>query len=314
MPRPPTSALRPLRFTLRHVQAFVCVADELHFGKAANSLFTSQPALSRMIHNLEESLGLPLLTRTTRKVELTSAGEAFAAECRLALGHLELATSAARNAGEGKRGKLRMAYTDFAVDGRVPQLLRIFRSRMPDVAIDLQYMPTTAQQSALLTGKIDVGFVTGEFREQKIHNVLVDEHELVLLLPEGHRLASRKVVYLKDLAREPFVIGSETTFSSFRKMLFEVCQSARFFPNVVQEASSASGIFGLVAAGAGVTIYSACARNIRRSGIVVKAIADADRKIPIFAASLADNPSKVLERFLEILETTVPFTSRHSSQ
>ncbi len=309
MPRPPSSALRPLRFTLRHVQAFICVADDLHFGKAANRLFTSQPALSRMIHNLEESLGLPLLTRTTRKVQLTSAGEAFAAECRLALSHLELATSAARNAAEGKKGELRMAYTDFAVDGRVPQLLRTFRSRMPDVAIDLQYMPTTAQHTALLNGRIDVGFVTGEFREQRIRNVLVDEHEFVLLLPEGHRLASRKVIYLKDLARESFVIGSETTFSSFRTMVFDLCHSARFFPKVVQEASSASGIFGLVAAGAGVTIYSGCARNIRRSGIVVKAIADAERKIPIFAASLADHPSKVLERFLAILESGMPFTS-----
>src|SRR5512140_3003087 len=112
---PPTSPrLPPLRFGLRQVRAFVCIADELHFGHAANLLFTSQPALSRMIHSLEEALGVQLLTRTTRKVELTPAGEAFASECRLALTHFELATRAAQSAAPGKLGRLRMAYMDFA--------------------------------------------------------------------------------------------------------------------------------------------------------------------------------------------------------
>lgn len=309
MPRPATPHLRPPRFGLRQVQAFVCVADELHFGKAANKLFTSQPALSRMIHNLEKSVGLLLFTRTTRKVLLTAAGEAFAAECRLALSHLELAAIAARNAAEGRQDRLRLAYIDFAIDGRVPQLLRALRTQMPGVSVDLKYMPTTAQHIALLNGSIDVGFITGEFKAQNIRNVLVDQHEFVALLPEGHRLATRKSLRLTDLAREPFVIGSEDTFSSFRTMVFELCHSAGFFPNVVQEASSASGIFGLIAAGAGITIYSGSARNILRSGFVAKPLSDAQQKIPIFAASLADHPSQTLRRFLEIVDTNMAFDS-----
>lgn len=285
----------------------MCVADELHFGRAANKLFTSQPALSRIVHNLEDSVGLALLKRTTRKVQLTSAGEAFAAECRLALSHLELAASAARNAAEGRQGRLRMAYIDFAIDGRVPQLLRAFRTAMPKVSVDLQYMPTTAQHTALLNGSIDVGFMTGEFKGQKSRNVLVDQHEFVVVVPERHPLATRESLWLTDLAREPFVIGSEGTFSSFRTMVFDLCHSAGFFPNVVQEATSASGIFGLVAAGAGVTIYSGSAPNIRRSGVVAKPLSDAQQKIRIFAASLADNPSQALRRFLEILDANGPF-------
>lgn len=289
------------------MQAFVCVADELHFGRAATKLFTSQPALSRMIHGLEDSVGLALLTRTTRKVQLTAAGEAFAAECRLALGHLELAMAAARNAAQGKQARLRMAYIDFAIDGRVPQFLRAFRTQMPGVSVDLQYMPTTAQHVALMNGSIDVGFMTGEFNAQNIRNVLVDQHEFVALLPEGHPLAARDSLWLTELAREPFVIGSEDTFSSFRTMAFEICRSAGFFPNVVQEASSASGIFGLVAAGSGVSIYSGSARNTRRSGIIVKPLLDVQRKIPIFAASRTDQTSAALQRFLEIVSSNTPF-------
>src|SRR5262245_26941552 len=123
------------RFGLRQVRAFVFLADELHFGRAASLLYTSQPALSRMIHSLEESLGVALLTRSTRKVMLTPAGEAFASECRLALSHLELAATAAQNAASGVKGRLRMAYMDFAIEGRVPQILEAFRVKVPGVSV-----------------------------------------------------------------------------------------------------------------------------------------------------------------------------------
>jgi len=294
----------PHHFGLRQVRAFVCLADELHFGRAANRLFTSQPALSRMIHGLEEALGVPLLTRSTRKVLLTPAGEAFASECKLALSHLELATQAAQSAASALKGRLRMAYTDFAIEGRVPQILEKFRSNIPGVAVALEYMPTAAQHVALLEGRIDLGFMTGEFRAPKVHNVLVEEHEFVALLPEAHRLTCRDAIRLVELAHEPFVIGAETTFSSFRALIFDICHTAGFYPRVVQEVSNSNAIFGLVAAGAGVTIYSASARSVRRSGVVVKSLVDVARKIPIFATCLADHRSTELRRFLQLVIDT----------
>src|SRR3954471_329369 len=115
------------RFDLRQVRAFLSVANELHFGRAAGTLFMTQPALSRTIRSLEEAVGVPLFERSTRRVRLTPAGEAFAAECRLALGHLELAASSAVNASEGREGRLRVGYMDFAINGRLPQILKSFR-------------------------------------------------------------------------------------------------------------------------------------------------------------------------------------------
>lgn len=293
--------LPPLRFGLQQVRAFVCLADELHFGRAANVLCTSQPALSRLIRNLEQALGMRLLSRSTRKVLLTPAGESFASECRLALSHLQLAANAAQNAASGVKSRLRMAYTDFAIEGRVPQILELFRAKVPGVSVTLEYMPTAVQHVSLLEGRIDLGFITGEFRAPKVQNVLVEQHEFVALLPEEHRFAARDSLRLDDLAREPFVIGSETTFRSFRAMVFDLCHTAGFYPKVVQEVSSSVGIFGLVAAGAGVTIYSGSARNIRRSGVIVKPLSDVQRKIPIFAACLADHASADLRRFLELV-------------
>ena len=98
-------------------------------------------------------------------------------------------------------------------------------------------------------------------------------------------------------AHEPFVIGSEDTFSTYRKLLFDLCHRAGFFPDVVQEASNSNGIFGLVAAGAGITIYAGCARNVQRSGVVVRPLSDVKERIPIFAAWLEDHPAEALRRF-----------------
>jgi len=298
---PLTSELPTPKFDLRHARAFLAVAEELHFGRAAARLFTTQPALSRTIRGLEEAVGVPLFIRSTRRVELTAAGEAFAAECRLAFGHLGRALGAARSAAEGREGRLRVGYMDFAINGRLPQLLKTYRARYPKVQIDLEYIPTTLQHTALLEGRIDIGFVIGEFRSQKMLNLLVDQDDFVALLPVGHALATRDRIEAADLVNQPFVVGSEDSFSSFRTLMFSVCHTAGFFPRIVQQASNTSGILGMVAAGVGVTIFAGCVRKLRRVGVVVKPIADVRETIPTFATWSADHPSAVLHRFRDVL-------------
>jgi len=297
----PVGSLRLPKFDVRQARAFLFVAEELHFGRAAARLYTSQPALSRTIHALEEAVGVALLERSTRRVRLTAAGEVFAGECRLALGHLERATVAAKDAAEGRVGRIRIGYMDFAINGRLPLLLQGFRSKYPRDVLDLEYNPTAKQRTALLEGRIDVGFVIGEFESPKMLNLLVEQNDYVALLPDAHPLVSRRTLRLTDLAEEPFVLGSEDAFSTFRRLLFPVCHAAGFFPNVVQQASNSHGIFGMVAAGVGVSVYAGCARNIRRVGVTVKPLADVSDVIPTFATWAADHPSEVLQRFKDFL-------------
>ena len=296
-----TGTLRLPKFDVRQVRAFLVVAGELHFGRAAERLFTSQPALSRTIHALEDAVGVSLFERSTRRVRLTSAGEAFAAECSLALGHLERASTAALEAADGRAGRLRVGYMDFAINGRLPSLLQGFRAGFPRAVLDLEYNPSSKQRVALLEGRIDVGFVIGEFESQKVLNVLVDQNDYVALLPDTHPLASRRTLRLADLAEEPFVMGTEDAFSTFRRLFFPVCHTAGFFPNIVQLASNTSGIFGMVAAGVGVSVYAGCARNLGRVGVVVRPLVDVSDMIPTFAVWVADNPSEVLHGFRDFL-------------
>ncbi len=246
-------------------------------------------------------MGVPLLERSTRRVRLTPAGDAFAVECRVALGHLGRAVQAAQQAAQGREGRLRVGYMDFAINGRLPRVLQAFRDRHPRVDIDLQYLPTALQHAALLEGRLDIAFGIGQFDSPAIVNLLVEQEDFVALLPEAHRLARNAAVRLGDLATEPFVVGNEASYSSFRTRLFSVCHAAGFFPRIVQQASNTSGILGMVAAGVGVSIFGGSARNLQRVGVVVRPLAGVQETIPTFAAWVADHPSPLLRRFRETL-------------
>lgn len=301
MSKPAVETLPALRFDVRHIRAFLIVAEELHFGKAAERLFTSQPALSRMIRALEHGAEVALLERSTRRVRLTSAGEAFAAECHLAYGHLLRAKPAAMDAAAGRGGQLRVGYMDFAINGRLPVLLREYRGRYPDVSVEMEYNPSARQCLALLEGRLDVGFVIGEFPSQKVRSLLVDQNEYVALLPETHPLSTQSSLQLSDLAGEPFVVGTENAFGAFRRLLFPLCHNADFFPNIVQQASNTSGIMGMIAAGVGVSVYAGCVRNAVRTGVAVRPLRDIADRIPTCAIWSTENPSETLRGFTEFL-------------
>lgn len=293
-----SSLLRLPKFDLRQVRAFLYLAEELHFGRASERLFTSQPALSRTLHQLEEAVGVELLERSTRRVRLTEAGAAFAAEARVAFVHLERAGGAARDVAHGLVGRLRIGYMDFAINGELPALLNGYRARYPGDMLDLEYDPSARQRSSLLEGRIDVALQIGEFTSPGVSNLLLEEYDYVVLVPSRHRLARKPQVLLSDLAQEPFVLGSEDAYSTFHRLFLPLCQQAGFFPRVVQQVSSANGIFGLVAAGVGVSVYAGCARNIQRAGVTVRPLEDVDVTIPTYAAWVDTNPSQALARFL----------------
>ena len=198
-------------------------------------------------------------------------------------------------------GRIRIGYMDFAINGRLPWLLKGFRAKYPLDIVDLEYGPSARQKTAILEGRLDIGFVISQLESQKMRNVLVEENDYVALLPDLHPLASREQLRLADLADEPFVMGSEDTFSSFRGLLFPICHSVGFFPTIVQQASSTSGILGMVAAGVGVSVYAGCVRNLMREGVVVRALVDVPDRIPTYAVWVDDHPSEVVRRFGEFL-------------
>jgi len=288
-------------YELRHLRCFLRLAEELHFSRAAERLHMAQPALSRAIRELEAAVGTKLLDRTTRSARLTAAGQLFQGECRAALDRIERAVTEARRVASGMSGELRIGYMDFAINGMLPELVRAFRDRQPDIRLDLRYMPTTLQQEALLERRIDVGFMIGSFEAAPMTSHLLDEDHYAALLPAEHPLASAAGVTLAALAQEDFVLGNGSDWAVFRQRLFGLCRARGFFPRIVQEASSSEGIFGLVAAGSGVSVYAGCARNIQRRGIAVRRLQDVPDRLPIHAVWERDSASATLRRFSDFL-------------
>lgn len=292
-----------MRFDLRHLRSFIMLAQELHFSRAAARLNMTQPGMSRLIGELEADVGVPLLRRTTRTVELTEAGKAFLGEATLALERLERAVRVARRTASGETGVLRIGYMDFAINGRLPELLRAFSRYRPEIRLELSFTPTLKQQEALLADKIDVGFMIGPFESEHMVSYPFDSDRYVALLPVTHPLSNVRTLRLSDLAGEPFVLGSGENWGAYRRDLFVLCHRHGFHPSIVQEASSSEGIFGLVAAGVGVSIYASCVRNLQRRGIVIRGIDDVADPIPTCAVWADPIQSPSVDVFTQFLRS-----------
>src|SRR5262245_33868369 len=146
-----------MEFELSDLRSFLVVAEELHFGRAAERLHVTQPPLSRRIRRLEDALSARLLHRTTRRVELTDAGRVLYDEARLVLAAADRAGAAARGAERGETGRLVIGAVTPAIDGFLPERVRAFRARRPRIAVTLLEMDTSSQLDALRADRLHVG-------------------------------------------------------------------------------------------------------------------------------------------------------------
>lgn len=239
---------------LHHLEAFLAVAEELHFGRAAERLHMAQPPLTRTIKQLERDLGAQLFVRTTRSVQLTTAGRALIEPANDVMEGCRVARSAVRSAGEGQTGLVRLGFAGPSSHLLVGDLSRLVRQRRP--GIELRLRSTTYANEALrsvIDGTMDLAIVRWRVEPPGIaHRVVVEEH-YVLAVPEGHRLADREVVSIAECRDEPFVALPADPGSSLRDAFIRTAYEAGFSPNIVQVASDSWTVMALVGAGVGLT-------------------------------------------------------------
>lgn len=256
---------------LRHLRYFVAVAEERHFGRAAERVGIAQPPLSRQIQALEAELGARLFDRSGRKVELTPAGETLLEHTRRLFVAVELAKRETLRAHQGQRGRIAIGYPSSLAYSGLPELLRTFRAKLPDVEVTLSEMSPQAQIDALKEGQLDVGFVRAPFDDPALASLLVRREPLVVAMPADHPLASRKRIALGLLANEPFVSFPRSRGQAFFDQLMRLCHDAGFVPRIVQEAQQLD-IVSLVSAGFGVALVPSSVRHVRRTGVVYRSI------------------------------------------
>lgn len=262
---------------LRHFRYFVAVAEELHFGRAAQVLGISQPPLSQQIQALEEQLGARLFNRTNRRVELSEAGRLFLDEARQVLAQVDKAADVARRAQAGELGEMKVGFASSApISGNIPQAIYQFRKAFPAVQLNLLEMSSHEVVDQLAAGHIDVGLTRPVPLPDSVVMTELFSEPLVAVLSASHPLAqgTEAGLQLAALADEPFVFFPRNYGSSVYAQLLQLARSAGFSPRFSQEASEAMTIIGLVSAGLGVSVLPASFHWMRIGGVVYRPLLD----------------------------------------
>ncbi|MEV0085855.1 LysR family transcriptional regulator [Saccharopolyspora sp. NPDC050642] len=253
--------------TVQQLRVFQVLAEELHFGRAAQRLHLTQPPLTRHLQALEQTIGVRLLDRSSRRVELTAAGAAFAAELTGVLARLDRARDIARRAEQGQIGRLAIGYVEPLAIDLLPRVLRGLRQLHADLDLQLHELHTDEQVEALRTGTIDCGLLRAPANvDPELDFDPVGNDDLVAALPIAHRLDSPEID-LAELADEEFVIYRRDLGQGMITATLTGCAAAGFTPTVRHQAQSTPMLLTLVAAGEGVALVSGQLSRIPRPGV-----------------------------------------------
>lgn len=297
-----------MNIELRQLRHFVAVAEEMHFGRAAQRLHMTQPPLSQSIQALEALLGTPLFARTSRSVTLTPAGAALLPHARQLLHDVQALPDLARRAAAGESGRLSLAFVSTADYSVLPPFLHQFRAAYPQVQIELREATTDLQLEALEHGEIDVGLLIpplpDRMKEMLAYRAVLSE-PLVLAAPEdAPALQSAGPLPLRAVADMPLIIFPRRIAPAFHDAILGCFRDAGLAPHIGQEAIQMQTIVGLVSAGMGIALVPQSVSNLKRPGVAYRSLTDTTALIETGLAWRRDNPSPVLHAFLELLEKT----------
>ncbi|MEE9371616.1 MAG: LysR family transcriptional regulator [Saprospiraceae bacterium] len=239
---------------MRHLQYFITVADTLHFRKAAEQLYISQPGLSKQIEKLENELGVKLFDRNNRNVKLTSAGAYLKEELAVSLRNIEDILSHAKLINDGKAGRIHMAYVGSAMQNVIPALMIEFRKKHPTVRFNLKEMDNESQIKGLMTQEIDIGFV----RMDKvpigltIRPFIKDTFSVVL--PQDHPISASNFQSLSQLKDEPYILFDKNYSPDYYEKVMGLFEQENFVPSISHRTVHAYSVFKLVEQHFGISI------------------------------------------------------------
>ncbi|MDN3524649.1 LysR family transcriptional regulator [Halomonas sabkhae] len=280
------------RITLRTMEQFVAVAEELHFHRAAERLNMSQPPLTSAIRKLEEDIGVTLIKRGNRVLGLTPAGRKFLEEARETLRQAQQAITGTQEVAAGQTGLVRLGYVGSSLYGRLPDAIRAFRMQYPRVRLELREATTAAQVAAIRAGTMDVGVVIPPLHNaQDVELDRFDSDRLCMAIPRDHPLGEQDRVKLSDLSEESFILWPMLEGRGFHLQVIRLCANAGFVPRVEQEAYGMHAVLSLVAVGFGVSVVPESMSGFRDDRITYRSISDSGSEFDLSFVYRDPSPS-----------------------
>lgn len=290
---------------LRHLRYFVAVAEELHFGRAAQRLHLAQPPLSQQIRKLEQILGCPLFDRTSRSVRLTAAGEAFLERAQRTLRNVRRDIEETRSIGRGEVGSLHVGFVGSAMLTILPAIFREYRAAYPGVQLQLYESFTAKVIEGMQNGTLDAGLLRDSDPTEGLDAATIYAEPFIAVLPARHPRASQKSVSPVHLRGEPFIYYPRSAGSRAYEKPLTLCEVHGFRPHIVQEAHNWLTILRLIGAGLGVSIAPACVRRIASPDVVCLPIRSAAGSMRITSsielASFTGESRPIVRGFTEIV-------------
>jgi DNA-binding transcriptional LysR family regulator len=287
----------------RHLQAFLVLCEELHFGRAAVRLNVAQPALSQQIRLLEERLKTPLFERKSRPLRLTDAGSYFRIEAQQVIEKLNRAMAGVQEIGLGRKQWFGIGFTRSAMYSVLPPVLQSFVKQHEDVDLKLYELITEAQAEALRDGRIHVGIARHPEKGPEFKEEILLQERLLVALSRQHVLARRRTIDLVRLSNEPFVLYPKDPKAHFVRLIISICAGAGFLPRVAHETYELQTALGLVAAGLGVSLVGASVARQKWNGVVFRPIRgdNGGAMTSLSALYRADDTSPLLASMLKLL-------------
>ena len=296
-----------MEFSLRELECFTAVAEELSFTRAAAKLHLAQPPLSRHVLALEEKLGAPLFERAARRVTLTAAGALFYEETRTVLPQLRRAGETTRRFALGQTRRLRLGFVSAVLGAELTDLLRRFRQKHPSVQLIVQDGLPAELLAAVAHGTLDGAFVGLRPQEQTpgiVYHPWLTE-PLAAFVPRDHRLAKKRELELAELAGEPLVAVSTEAAPAFAAFVRKRCGEAGFRPRIAVESTRAQAVAVMVAAGSGIALLPASLERVVGHAAVAVPIRNAPQLTHVFARKTGGG-TDVVRLFLDVVEESAP--------
>ncbi|HAB43810.1 MULTISPECIES: DNA-binding transcriptional regulator HcaR [Acinetobacter] len=286
---------------LRHLRYFITVAEELNFSKAALKLYTAQPSLSQQIKDLEEDVGVKLLHRTKRKVELTEEGAVFLEQARLTLAQADKAIAMARQVSQAKQQMLRIGFVPVAEMKIFPYILPNLRVQNPDLKIELLSLNNNEQMRLLKKGDLDLTFTRHNFNSDEIESQFVIREPLIFLLPKDHPLAKYERIPAKALNGIDFIIPSAEQSLTLNQAILDFAKANGIEFNIVQKADNILFNINSIGMGLGCTILPGYIAPLTMNNTVIRPL---DVELPfldVYVSYRKDSNSVAVKKFLELL-------------